>query len=194
MRKNDKALFIASMAFILALFAYFNTTVVEGLVPGFEKAMQSNWKVQNRSDDNIVFNYKNSPKFIFKPTGEMLCTNIKLSGKLDCNDIKSELGLKSDAGIVRTGQLIVKNESRLNNWRIKADRIGIVDKADLAMGDDKWLRLVDYDKSSYAGSAGTGGFASFNLWSNTAKRGRVYAAGYDGPGSALLPHTRHYKR
>ena len=195
MRKNDKALFIAIMAFMLALFAYFktNSTVIEGLVPGFEKAMQSNWKVQNRtgSEDDIVFNYKNAAKFVMKPSGLLMCKDIELSNNLECNDIKSTLGLKSDGGTVRAGQLIVKNESRLNNWRVKADRIGIAGKADLWMGNDKWMRLVEYDSAKYAGSVGRGGFASYNLWTDAAKRGRIYAVGYGGPGTPLLPHGPH---
>jgi hypothetical protein len=195
MRKNDKALFIGLMAFMLALFAYFktNTTVVEGLVPGFEKAMHSNWKVQNRSDseDDIVFNYKNSAKFIFKPDGLLMCKDIKLDNNLDCNHVKSTQGLESPGGAVSASTLTVKNESRLNNWRIAADRIGIAGKEDLWMGNDKWLRLVDYGRSTIAGSPGKGGFASFNLWTDAAKRGRIYAVGYGGPGTPLLPHGPH---
>ena len=61
MRKNDKALFIAVMAFILALFAYFRSNTVEGLVPGFEKAMQSNWKVQNVSEGAVSYTHLTLP-------------------------------------------------------------------------------------------------------------------------------------
>ena len=193
MRKNDKALFIAVMAFILALFAYFRSNTVEGLVPGFEKAMQSNWKVQNVSEgvDDIIFNYKNAIKFAFKPDGTLECKDIKLTGNLDCNHVKSEQGLESPAGKVSANTLLVKDESRLNNWRIKADRIGIAGKADLWMGNDKWMRLVEYDSAKYAGTVGKGGFASFNLWTDAAKRGRIYTVGYGGPGTPLLPHGPH---
>ena len=195
MRKNDKALFIAIMAFMLALFAYFktNSTVIEGLVPGFEKAMQSNWKVQNRtgSADDIVFNYKNAAKFTLKSDGTIECKNIKLSGEVECNNVKSTQGLESPTGKVTSSTLRVANESRLNNWRIKADRIGIAGKADLWMGNDKWMRLVEYDSAKYAGTVGRGGFASFNLWTDAAKRGRIYAVGYGGAGTPLLPHGPH---
>ena len=195
MRKNDKALFVAFMAFMLALFCYFNSkqTVIEGLVPGFEKAMQSNWKIQNRTsgEDDILFNYKNNIIFAFKPDGTLECKDLKITGKLTCNDAESTLGLKADRGEVSAGQLIVRNESRLNNWRIKADRIGIAGKADLWMGNDKWLRLSDFDRSTYAGTPGRGGFAGFNLWTDAARRGRIYAVGYGGPGTPLLPHGPH---
>jgi hypothetical protein len=194
MRKNDKVLFIAVMAFILALLAYFrtNVTVVEGLVPGFEKAMQSNWKVQVRDNtDDVVFTYKNAAKFTLKSDGTMECKHLKLSGDLECNNAKSTQGFESPTGRVTASTLRVANESRLNNWRIKADRMGIAGKADLWMGNDKWMRLVEYDSAKYAGTVGRGGFASFNLWTDAAKRGRIYAVGYGGAGTPLLPHGPH---
>ena len=99
--------------------------------------------------------------------------------------------MDSPGGKVSASSLLVKNESRLNNWRIKADRIGIAGKADLWMGNDKWMRLVEYDSAKYAGTVGKGGFASFNLWTDAAKRGRIDTVGYGGPGTPLLPHGPH---
>jgi len=194
MRKNDKALFVAFMAFMLAFFCYFNSKTVEGLVPGFEKSMQSNWKIQNRSEgnDDITFNFKNDSKFVFKPDGTFECKDIKITGKLDCNNIESKQGLFTKTGKVLCGSIIAKNKSKISNWRIQPDRIGVQGKMDLAMGNDQWLRLLDYDKSTYAGTRGRGGFASFNLWTDAAKRGKIYAVGYAGPGTPLLPHAGHH--
>ena len=66
------ALFIATMAFLLALFVYFKNcstrNLLEPLVPGFEEKMKSNWVVTGRggAEDDIVMAFRGDIKFEFK--------------------------------------------------------------------------------------------------------------------------------
>ena len=184
MRKENKALFISLMAFILALFAYFNKSNKEGIVPGFEEKMKSNWVITNRGgpEDDIVFSHKNDIKFSFKANGQIECKSGKYSGDIDCRALNAGIHVKS-ANLCECKRLVVKDEAKIANWRHKAARIGIPQRGDIELGQDNWVRLMNFDKGTYAGVAGRGGWAGFNLWSDASKKGRCYCGGYGGPGS-----------
>ena len=192
MRPNNKALFIASMAFLLALFAYFKkNSYIENLVPGFEQKMKSNWVITGRGgpEDDVVMAYKNKVLFEFKPNGHLHCASGIFNDKIECKILEATTSMTTD-GLCKCGQLIAERQANIGNWRHKHDRIGIEGKADLEMGKDQWLRLMAFDKGEYAGSPGRGGFAGWNLWSNTLKKGRCFCGGYGGPAS-MTPVVAH---
>jgi hypothetical protein len=85
-------------------------------------------------------------------------------------------------------QLNVKETGVIANWRIKTGRIGIPTRGDIELGTDNWVRLKNYDKSDYAGAPGRGGFAGFNLWSDSSKSGRCFCGGYGGKGTPVVSH------
>jgi hypothetical protein len=64
------------------------------------------------------------------------------------------------------GNLTVNGESNLSNWRIKNDRIGIKDRADLTLASDKWLRNISWEGDITSGYNPSVGFAGNALWTN----------------------------
>lgn len=63
------------------------------------------------------------------------------------------------------GKLTVKGESKLSNWRIKDDRIGVNGRADIHVANDNWIRIIKFDGAfNDYGS----GFAANTFWSNSA--------------------------
>ena len=194
------ALFIATMAFLLALFVYFKNcstrNLLEPLVPGFEEKMKSNWVVTGRggAEDDIVMAFRGDIKFEFKPDGYIHCKGVKLMEKCECNELKAETSMKTN-GLAECKTLIGHLGGKIANWRVKHDRLGVIGKADLEMGRDNWCRLLNFDKGGFAGSPGQGGFAGFNLWSDIAKNGKCFCGGFGGPYSntPVVPHKHALK-
>lgn len=80
-------------------------------------------------------------------------TNLKVTGNLE---VEGSTNLKGNA---------TTPSATIGNWDIRNDRIGIKDRADMHLAEDKWMRLYDYGGTNYAGTNGSaGGFAGSNLW------------------------------
>lgn len=79
----------------------------------------------------------------------------------------SKINVTSDVNISGNLNVIGKStlgSSKIGNWEIRNDRIGIPNRGDLHLHTDNWIRLKNYNTDEYAGSGTSGGFAGKNLW------------------------------
>jgi len=177
MKKPNISLFIASMAFLLALFAYFHSHSVikeghgfwvgplaahkhappeiPGVMPGAvygSPMMLGSWKITSGKD--LIFE-KGPAKFTMGSDGILKCRGAKLKGPLESWTAK----------IGKPGPL---------QWHIRKDKIGIPGRADISMDKDKWVRLLDFSTKKWAGKPGKGGWAGFNLWAHVKDKGQCY--------------------
>jgi hypothetical protein len=95
--------------------------------------------------------------------------NITTSGNISSvGNITTQGNLSSMGNLSSNGNLSVGKNATLGKWTVIGNSIGIPGIADMNMGNDAWLRLVNYgagESGEYAGvSHGNVGFTGKNLW------------------------------
>jgi hypothetical protein len=120
-------------------------------------------------------------------TGNATLTNLNITGGLKIGG----LTIDSAGNITTPGNITSAGKnSTLGKWTIIDNSIGIPGIADINMGTDAWLRLVNYGTGmggAYAGTAGSaGGFAGQNLWCGG---GTAFTNNINASGSATVNGT-----
>ncbi len=100
----------------------------------------NNEHYSNEAIENVASLYNNK---------NMVVENLTVTGKTTLDNLT--VTNKATLGSAKIGE-----------WEMRADKLGIPNRADISNDADNWIRIYDYNTNSY----GTRGVATASLWEN----------------------------